>query len=165
MNGHRPYLALVAVFALLASGPAAAKTRAPGAGTAQTAEAFVTAFYRGHFARRQRWDLTFARERAKFAPDLLALLDADARKQAATPDEVVGLDFDPVINAQEEATRYKVSGVERDGDASIVTVSVYFGTEHRTVRVRLEPFGTSWRIANFLYEEGDLISILKEPAA
>ena len=41
--------------------------------------------------------------RSRFAPALLALLDADDRAAAATPDEIVGLDFDPLTNAQEEA--------------------------------------------------------------
>jgi hypothetical protein len=137
----------------------AAKTgAAPGA----TPEAFVTAFYRAHFAHKQRFDLTVKRERAKFAPELLALLDEDAKRSAANPDEIVGLDFDPFINAQEEATRFKLSGTTREGADAIVAVSLYFGSEARPVRVRLTPSGASWRISNFVYDEGDLVSILKE---
>ena len=146
--------ALVAVVTVLAA------AQAPGADPA----AVVRALYRDHFAQRQRWDITFKRNRTKFTPELLALLDADERKQAATPDEVVGLDFDPITNAQDEATGYQITGTTHEGADAIVAVTVKFGrTDVSKVRVRLSPSGQTWRIANVLYDEGDLVTILKEP--
>jgi hypothetical protein len=163
LSGARAAMAAIAVALLAAAVPAAQQKPAQKAVAATTPEAFVTALYRGHFARHQRWDLTYKREQAKFAPELLKLLKEDERKQAASPDEVVGLDFDPITDAQDEATRFKVTGSTSEGEDAIVSVSVYFGTEVHTVRLRLTPSGSSWLIANVLYDEGDLIKILKEP--
>ncbi len=154
--------AALAIVSTLTS--ASAQTKPAGKVAAVTPVAFVTAFYRGHFAQHQRWDLTEKRERKNFTAELVSLLDEDLAKQAANPDEVVGLDFNPVTNAQDDATRFKVGTPTVDGDDTIVPVSIYFGTERRTVRVRLTLVSGSWKIANFLYEEGDLLSILKEPS-
>jgi len=75
--------ACAAVLILVAS---AIQTRA-----AETPEAFATALYRGHFARHQRWAQTFKRERARFTPELLAMLDEDARRQAASPEGIAAI--------------------------------------------------------------------------
>src|SRR5829696_8532609 len=55
-------LALCAVAAI------AAHAQTTAAKTGATAEAFATAFYRRHFAHKQRFDLTIKRERATAAP-------------------------------------------------------------------------------------------------
>ena len=154
MHRHHSILLLACIaFAVLA---ACAKP------PAESPEDFVRAFYGRHFANHQRWDLAVQRERTRFAPELLALLDEDMRRSRANPNEVVGLDFDPITDAQEDSTGFQVTGSTREGKDAIVSVAVSFGAEKRQVRVRVTPAGTAWQIANILYDEGDLVSILKE---
>lgn len=148
-------LALVILVATATAGAAPKRPSDPAA--------VVTALYRYHFAHKLRWDLTLKNNRAAFDPALLALLDEADRKQAATPDEIVGLDFDPIVDAQDTPNGYRVGRTTREGADAIVTVAIRFGTEHYDVRVRLAPSGGTWRITNLLYrQEGDLVSILKE---
>src|SRR5262245_54693882 len=92
---------------VLASALASFPLRAAGA-DAPAAAAAVSALYKAHFAKGQRWDITFERERARFAAPLLRMLDEDAAAQAATPTEVVGLDHDPLTNSQEGADLFVV---------------------------------------------------------
>lgn len=139
---------------------AAKQTKKPGA---NDPVAIVRELYRGHFAHEQNWDYTIKHDRAKFAPELLELLDKLDQLQAATPDEVVGLDFNPLTNAQDYATRYTVGAVKRDGPNAIVPVSVWLGTSKSTVRILLVPSDGTWQIMNVLYDEGfDLIGIINE---
>jgi hypothetical protein len=122
--------------------------------------AIVDALYRDHFANQQIWDTSFERNRAVFAPSLLEKIDRANRLQEATPDEIVGIDFNPFTNAQEEATGYRVTGTARDGKDAVVTVVVNFESTPMRVRVRLAPSGDSWLVSNLHYDEGDLVAIL-----
>ena len=148
-----------AVLALSAiAGPAAAQAQRDPA-------AVVTALYRDHFAHQQNWDGTFRRQRALFAPSLVAMLDADDRAAAANPDEIVGLDFDPLTNAQETMDGFTVGTATRSGTTAVVPVTVRQGTARTRMRVRLARAGTAWRITNIVYAEGDLVSTLRQLAA
>jgi hypothetical protein len=160
---HAASAAALALLLTVATAAAQARGAAPQKPPAATdPAAVVTALYRDHFAHEQSWDETFKRNRAQFDPAFLALIDEVNRKQAATPDEIVGLDFDPLTNAQEEASEYQVKDLTREGDGAIVSVSVRHGTERRQVRVRLVPAGARWLVTNILYDEGDLVAILKD---
>lgn len=127
--------------------------------------AVVTALYRDHFAHQQNWDGTFRRQRALFAPALQAMLDADTRAAAANPGEIVGLDFDPLTNAQDTMDGFVVGAATRSGATAVVSVTVRQGTARTRMRVRLARVGTAWRITNVVYPEGDLVSILRQLAA
>jgi hypothetical protein len=131
----------------------------------ETPAAVVEAVYHGHFAHHQRFDETLKRERARFAAPLLALLDADGRAAAANPDEVVGLDFDPLTNGQEEATAYTVGKATIDGAAATVPVLLRFGSERTNVTVHLAQAGGRWVVANVVSSESDLVKVLKDLAA
>ena len=135
-----------------------------GARAADDPASVVKALYKDHFAHEQRWDLTVKNHRAAFAPALLALLDEDERRAAANPDEIVGLDFNPFTNMQEEATGYEVGAATRDGAEAIVPVAVKLGGESQTIRVRLTQVDGAWRVANLHYAEGDLVDYLEQPA-
>ena len=129
------------------------------------AAAVVTTLYRDHFAHQQNWEQTYPRQRALFAPGLASLLDADHRAAAANPDEIVGLDFDPLTNAQDEMTGFTVAPAARDGADALVGVVVRQDSARTRLRVHLVHAGTGWRVANIEYPEGDLVSILRELAA
>jgi hypothetical protein len=136
-----------------------------GARAADDPASVVKALYKDHFAHEQRWDLTVKNHRDAFAPALLALIDEDDRRAAGNPDEIVGLDFNPITNMQEEATGYEVGAATKDGADAIVPVTVRIGSESQVIRVRLIQIDGAWRVANLHYSEGDLVGILKELAA
>lgn len=130
-----------------------------------SATTMVKAMYRWHFAHRQRWDLTFARHRSRFAAPLLAAFAAEDRWCAAHPDEVGNLDGDALTNSQEMATGYAVGAAARDGSAgAVVPVTVRIAPETRAVRVRLVVERGIWRIADIEYGDGpSLKAILEMP--
>ena len=147
-----------------------ALTAAPACTAADAAQqsgpaAVVTRLYRYHFAQKQNWDVTYRRQRALFAPRLAAMIDADNRASAANPDEIVGLDFDPLTNAQDEMTGFEVAPATREGSDALVRVVVKQGDARTNLRVRLARSGGSWRITNIHYPEGNLVSILRELAS
>ncbi|HET7463302.1 MAG TPA: DUF3828 domain-containing protein [Longimicrobium sp.] len=127
--------------------------------------AVVDSLYRDHFAHEQNWDATYQRQRARFAPDLAALLDADTRAAAANADEIVGLDFDPLTYAQDTMTGYELAPATREGSDAIVPVTVRQDSARTALRVRLARVGTGWRVSNIHYPEGDLAAILRQLAA
>src|SRR5690348_14091283 len=100
--------------------------------------AVVSDVYRFHFAHQQRSDLTLKHARASFTPELLALLDADAKAAAANADEVVGLDFDPLTNSQEAADRWSADAPKIEGDRATVAITLKTGGETMRVVARLE---------------------------
>ena len=124
----------------------------------------VDSLYRDHFAHEQRWDLTYGRQRALFAPELRALLDADARASAANADEVVGLDFDPLTDSQEAMTSFQVAPITHEGDSARVGVLLLLDTARTNVRVQLVRSNQQWRVTNLHYAHGDLVSLLRRLA-
>lgn len=157
---------LVCASAALALAGAVQGCGAPArAGTAGDASATVDSLYRDHFAHEQNWDGTYQRQRARIAPGLAALLDADARAAAANADEVVGLDFDPLTWSQDTMTGYEVAPATRDGADAIVPVTVRQDTSRIRLRVRLARSQDGWRVSNIHYPESDLVAILHRLAA
>jgi len=150
---------LLLVAAAVTQGCAAAKPAPPDAG------AVVNALYRDHFADQQNWERTYQRRRARFAPGLRALLDADARAAAANADEVVGLDFDPLTDAQEEMTSFQVAPATLQGENATVGVVLLLDTARTNVRVQLARSNGEWQVANLQYSHGDLVSLLHRLAA
>jgi hypothetical protein len=127
----------------------------------------VRRLYADHFAHEQRWPQTYERQRALFAPELAALLDADMRAAAANPNEIVGLDFDPLTDAQDDRERYEVGEAVANRGMTDAVVPVTFRDEgeNSAVRIELTRSDEAWRISNIRYEHGDLVSILRRLAA
>lgn len=146
--------------AALVQGCRAAATPAPSHATA-----VVDSLYRDHFGHEQSWAETYRRQRALFAPELAALLDADDRAAAANADEVVGLDFDPLTDAQEMMTRFRVAPILHEGARATVGVELLLDTTRTNVRVDLSRSGARWRITNLRYQHGNLVSLLLRLAA
>ena len=134
------------------------------AAAAQGPAAVVDGLYQSHFAHHQRFDATMKAERARFGTALLAQLDADAKASAANSEEVVGLDFDPLTNSQEEADGYSVGAASVQGDRAAVPVEIRLGSEKMKVEVRLVRSGGTWAITNLAYTEGDLAGLLQQLA-
>ena len=90
-----------------------------------SATRFVEGFYAWYVPAAQNgWGLQVATlDSARlFAPALLAALRADGEAQAANPDEVVGLDGDPFLDAQDFCEEYHAGAAHRKGGAILVDV-------------------------------------------
>jgi hypothetical protein len=94
---------------------------------------------------------------AAFAPPLARALQEDADAQAKVHDDIVGIDFDPILNSQDPCTKYRAG--KAVPTATGFRVEVYEakceGGEIRkkpAVVVDLAPGGDSWVITDFEYD-------------
>jgi len=104
---------------LLAAAPAIRAQNQPSpAQSPQDAErscrTFVQGFYAWYVPKHSDGDVLKYR-RSALSPELYAALKADLAASSKNPDEVVGLDFDPFLNAQDVAQRYVVGKVTAKG--------------------------------------------------
>ncbi len=159
-------LALAFVVApTMAVGPVAA---APAG--AEQARAFVQAFYDWYVKGTIDSDAALKKKPAYFSPELTKALEADEAAAAKSPGDIVGLDFDPFLNAQDICSPYKVGAVKQVGNAYEVEV---LGSCADTkpgqpdVIARLVRHGASWMFVDFIYParddqaQQDLFAILK----
>ena len=134
------------------------------------AQAFVRAFYvwylpaagTGEGLKRAVTDSA-----ALFAPDLVRALEADGEAQAKNPNEVVGLDGDPFLDAQDFCERYEVGTARRDGLDILVDVYARCSgdtTSAPRIAARVRRNGQGWTFLNFQYPQrgSDLLKDLDE---
>ncbi len=112
----------------------------------ETARTFTERLYEAY--RRGEPDYLGAKAGATFAPHLLALIRHD---QAATPSGEVGaLDWDPICDCQDDdgvrAKRIEIDDVA--ADRVLVTVTLGFPAEAKTVKLDLVLRHGRWRIAD-----------------
>jgi hypothetical protein len=100
---------------------------------------------------------------------LIRRLNEDAQAAAKSPGEIVGLDFDPVLNSQDFAEKYVPGKVTRNGRRFLVEVfSVSAGkrSEIPAVTPELRHEGGRWVFTNFVYKvdgkTDDLLSLLRQ---
>jgi len=82
---------------------------------------FVQAFYTWYVPKHGVEDVLKYR-RTALSPELFRALKEDLDASAKNSDEVVGLDFDPFLNAQDTAERYVIGSVAAKGDTFWVEV-------------------------------------------
>lgn len=109
-------------------------------------------------------------ERASFfSRALRAALAADERAAAAEPNEIVGLDFDPLLASQEPCERYEPGEATVDGGRIVVTVRERCAvgpSRERPVTVEFVEEAGAWRVDDVVYDGGDrLTAILARYAA
>src|SRR6266851_10290261 len=113
-------------------------------------------------------DQALSKRSAAFDPPLLRALKIDADAQRRTPDDIVGLDFDPFLNSQDPDHKYMVGDVTESGGAYLVNVyGVRKGKREAkpSVVAELKPAKDSFVFTNFRYgADGDLVAILKQLA-
>lgn len=136
---------------------------------------FVGDFYAWYLVQGKSADplrVALKKKQANFSKELVLRLNEDYKASAKSPDEIVGLDFDPVLNSQDFAEKYVASRVTKKGARYWVEVfAVYDGKRerHPAVIPELRRQGSRWVFTNFLYKDGsktdDLLSILKKLAA
>ena len=174
-------LLLVIASAAQAAGPAPAKA-APQAPTTpeQSAKEFVQGFYDWYTAgfspeshgprdhddrspkgvlKNKRWPMSAA---------IISALEEDMAAQDKSPGFIVGIDFDPYLNAQDTCFPYKTGAVTRAGELYRVEVFASNCADlvpgRPVVVAALKRRGASWEFANFIYPgnpDDDLLANLK----
>jgi Protein of unknown function (DUF3828) len=108
----------------------------------------------------------------RLRPELLStelhlMLREDAAASAKSPDDIVGLDFDPYINAQDWDQKYQLGDAkQQDGHCRVTLWDHEPGKSHKAVEPELVPANGNWLFVNFHYfndkngPDGDLIRVL-----
>src|SRR5579885_1530765 len=152
---------------LLIAAPAMAATP-----DADSAKSFVQAFYdwyvpsalapKGGFS----YEIVLKQKPDYFTAALSAALKKDLQASEKNPDEIVGLDFDPILASQDPCDHYVVGAVAQVGKNYDVSV-LCKGEQESYVSAEVMPQGSSWAIINFIYpphdglKKDDLLSLLK----
>jgi hypothetical protein len=104
-----------------------------------------------------------------FSPGLRKALRDDFDAQDASPDEIVGLDFDPFLNSQDPCDEYEVGRATLHGSTYWVAVyGICDGKKHSQPDLYAEvaPVKASWQFVNFHYPDGgNLLGRLKSLSA
>lgn len=138
---------------------------------AQSAKTFVQDFYawyvkevkKGH--RESSEAITLRTRASLFSGPLVDALKDDLAASARSPEEVVGLDFDPFLNSQELCEPYKIGKPTPDADT--YKVPVYGSCPDKPgqpdVIAALQKSGDAWIFVNFFYPgDGDLLAVLEQ---
>ncbi len=157
-----PLLALLVACCLASPAIAAAQSA-----EVQSARKFVKEFYAGYVQRslsesaKSPMEQELKRAPSRFAPTLLRALQADLLASSKSPDEIVGLDFDPFLNTQESFSHSSVVKVVRKGGSYFAGVALDKSNQPSVV-AELERHQGNWRFVNFHYPDGpDLLSLLR----
>jgi hypothetical protein len=136
------------------SGPASAKT-------------FTQGFYDWYVpevAKKElSWTMALEHSPTSFKPPLMKALSDDAKAQAASPGDIVGLDFDPFLYAQDPADSYSAGAATEKNGKCRVQILAKTGSQNPTVSVVavVEATDGHWQFQNFQYPKfGDLLTIL-----
>src|SRR6267142_4096168 len=101
--------------------------------TSDSVRTFVQDFYAWYVRKADAGgpeansDVALKLKPSSFSPLLVEALKEDFAAQAQSPDDVVGLDFDPFLNAQDICEHYKLGKITRVGK-----------------EYRVEIYGTCW---------------------
>ena len=139
--------------------------------TFQSPRRFVEEFYRWYAARARgdgrTSDIALRLRGSDFGPELATLLKEDSAGQDKCAD-LVGLDFDPILNTQDPWERYEVGRITLKGGyyrAEIYGVQSGKRREKPDVVAEFVKKNGHWFFVNFYYpsERSDLLRILKLP--
>lgn len=117
------------------------------------------------------FEKTLSEKASSFSPDLLKALQEDLAASKKSPDEIVGLDFDPFLDAQDTAEKYVVGEVHQQGDRYRVDVFGFWEGKKNPkpdVVPELAFQNGNWVFMNFHYRESDipvnenLLSVLQQ---
>ncbi|MGH9616889.1 MAG: hypothetical protein ACRD28_09125, partial [Acidobacteriaceae bacterium] len=133
---------------------------------------FVEGFYQWYVpvalsdSATRTWDIALKGRRSDFSPELARLLSEDSAAQAKC-EELIGLDFDPLLNTQDAAERYDVGEITHEGQdyrAAIFSVQSGKRSEKPDVNAEFSEQEGHWVFVNFYYPDGtNLLKILKSP--
>lgn len=168
-----PLLAIVSAFTL-ETADIRAQTNSSNPGSA--AKNFVESFYSWYVPKSASGSETPTAENAikykktMFTSELYKQLKEDFDAQAKVKDEIVGIDFDPFLNAQDVASKYVVGNAIKKKECFLVDVyGVWNGKKSAKPDVVPEVAlkNGKWVFVNFHYgktsipENENLLSVLK----
>lgn len=150
---------------------------AQAADESAAARAYVKEFYTWYLPPvGKRKDTTpdsvsaLANKHFAFSPVLRKALQLDEDAAAKNPGEIVGIDFDPFLNAQDVSDSYQPAKVVKKGDVYRVDVFAVNGGKKNArpeVIAEVKKINGRWTFTNFLYgkssdpRDEDLLSCLK----
>lgn len=159
-------------FLLFLLGPSVAASAADPTPGFRSAQAFVQDFYswygkeekKGHKVSLDEFAINTKPQ--LFSAEIIQGLKEDAAAQAKVPDEVVGLDFDPLTNSQEDCSPFKVGAVNA-ADAGYRVMVFDSCADSKPAKpaviVAVEKRDGAWVFVDFIYpSQGDLFSVLKD---
>jgi hypothetical protein len=144
-------------------GPDALSAQKTNAGQKQQASprVFVQEFYDWYLSQSSQTkslpplEAALKYKRSAFSSKLFQSLKEDLDAQAKSPDEIVGLDFDPILGSQDPSTRFVVSKITRMGDNYLVDVyGISSGKKREHVVPELTFRESHWVFVNFHYDFG-----------
>lgn len=136
----------------------------------RSAHDFVQSFYQRYAAHHFNDDSILTTKPPLLVPALSRALKEDLEASKKSPDEIVGLDFDPYVNSQDPCPRYEVGKVTMRGAgrASVAIHSVCEGKRSPKPDVIADVVFSDgrWQFENFEYpgEHTDLRTVLKKLA-
>lgn len=68
------------------------------------------------------WMLAIQERSSAFSQELARALEEDAAAQAKSPSQIVGIDFDPLLNSQDPSDHYKVGKITPKGERYLVEI-------------------------------------------
>jgi len=104
-------------------------------------------------------EVTLREKRSSFSPELVKGLKEDLAASKKSREEIVGLDFDPFLNAQDIAERYLVGQITPKGDHYLVEVFGVWGGQKKSnpdVVPELAFENGQWIFTNFHYGKTDI---------
>ena len=125
--------------------------------TLTSAARFVTTFYSWYLPLAEQGTgqtIALHDSSALFAGGLVTALQEDAEAQARNPNEIVGLDGDPFLDAQDFCQSYQVGSARYSGPSVLVEVyGICSGQRHPQpdVIAELRRAATAWVFVNFQY--------------
>jgi hypothetical protein len=136
--------------------------------------AFVQKFYDWYVpitdSRNDRFTVMLRPRRSSFNPTLWRMLVSDDEAQSRAS-EIVGLDFDPIVNSQDPSPEFKVVSATITGNqCRALVIGFNHGVREERVTPELTHSDGLWIFVNFHYrfdvngkwQDGDLIQILKD---
>lgn len=138
----------------------------------QSCRTFVQAFYDWYVANddKDRFTASLRPRRSAFEPKLWNMLVAENEAQSHA-DEIVGLDFDPILASQDPSSKFRVESVSsNEGHCETVVRGVEQGTKRERVTPELRIVHGNWIFVDFHYQfetqgklsESNLVQILKD---
>lgn len=108
-------------------------------------------------------EMILAKRASVLAPELFRALKADVDAQRKVPDDVVGLDFDPFLNTQEEAGHYTVERITEGRGVYMAEIRARDSSgKQPEVIAEVAQQGGKLVFVDFLYPgQGDLLGVLR----
>ena len=157
------------VFALTLAVSSVAAQSPPPKADETSCRTFVQNFYDWYVAHGTNFERAMKLKQAVLSNDLKQALLADLAASRKSPDDIVGLDFDPFVNSQDPARRYRVGKTTMKDGMCLAEIHAVPATDktskpEATAELRLET--GAWKFVNFHYgaengpENENLMNIL-----